>query len=409
MKMDVVVTGLGVVSPLGNDPETLWNALLRGESAAAPVSRFDASEYPVRIAAEVDDAPLGALFSPKETKRLPRFVRYGVAAALRCLENAGLKPSDVDPDRAGAMVGSGLGGMDLFMENMAALRDRGPSRVSPFFIPGTIVNSASGEISLRTGWRGPNWSVVSACASGNHAIMAACDQIRAGRADVMLAGASEEGVSPVALSGFCAMRALSARNDDPARASRPFDRDRDGFLLGEGAAALCLESADHARARGARPLAVLAGCGASADAWHPAAPRPDGAGALRAMRAALRDAGLEPGDVDVVNAHGTSTPAGDLAEGRALVELFGERQPVLNATKAMLGHALGASSALEAVVSVLTLRDGKVHPSVNLDRPEFEGILRYAPPRAEALAARTVLSNGFGFGGHNSSLLFARV
>ena len=406
----VVVTGCGVVSPLGNDVETFWKSLCEGKSGVRPISRFDVSGLPVRIAAQAEEPDFGETVPRKELARLPRFARYALWAALKARESAGLgEGCGLDPKRAGAMIGSGLGGMEWFDDASNALRARGPGRVSPFFIPNAIANCASGAVSLRLGWRGPNWSAVSACATGNHNIVCAADQIRAGRADVMLAGASEEGVCPVALAGFSSMRALSTRNDEPGRASRPFDRDRDGFVLGEGAAVLVLEREDHARARGARILARLAGCGTGADAWHPTAPDPEGVGAEEAMRLALREAGIGPGEVGLVSAHGTSTPLGDLAEARAIRRLFRGERPRVNAAKSMLGHALAAGSALEAVACVLSLRDGILHPNPTLETPDPEIDLDLVGREAVREPVRFVLSNAFGFGGHNSSLLFARV
>jgi len=404
----VVVTGVGVVSPLGNDAERFWEQLVAGASGAGPITRFDASAYDVRFACEVKDFSTEGVLERKEAKRMDRFVQFAVVAAHEAVRNSGIDLERLDHERAGVIIGSGIGGMETFEEQHTALMTKGPGRVSPFFIPMMIVDMAAGQVSIQLGLKGPNFATVSACASGAHAIGEALRLIRAGDADVMLAGGSEATITPMAIAGFSNSRALSTRNDDPTRASRPFDAGRDGFVIAEGAAVLVLESEEHARARGARPLAELAGYGASGDAYHMTAPCVDGEGAARAMARALQDARLAPSDVEYVNAHGTSTPAGDPAEVTAMKRVLGEhaRTTMVSSTKSMTGHLLGAAGALEAVATTFVLARGVVPPTINLDTPDPQCDLDFVPHQARAQRVRVAISNSFGFGGHNVTLAF---
>lgn len=404
----VVVTGVGVVSPLGNDAERFWQQLVAGQSGAGPITRFDASGYDVRFACEVKDFSTEGVLERKEAKRMDRFVQFAVVAAHEAIRNSGIDLERLDKERAGVIIGSGIGGMETFEDQHTALLQKGPGRVSPFFIPMMIVDMAAGQVSIQFGLKGPNFATVSACASGAHAIGEALRLLRAGDADVMIAGGSESTITPMAVAGFANARALSSRNDDPIRASRPFDVGRDGFVIGEGAAVLVLETEEHARARGARPLVELAGYGASGDAFHMTAPCVDGEGAARAMARALQDARLAPSDVGYVNAHGTSTPAGDPAEVTAIKRVLGEhaRRTMVSSTKSMTGHLLGAAGAIEAVATTFALARGVVPPTINLDTPDPQCDLDFVPHQARALRVKAAVSNSFGFGGHNVTLAF---
>ncbi|NOT34471.1 MAG: beta-ketoacyl-ACP synthase II [Candidatus Eisenbacteria bacterium] len=404
----VFVTGTGVISPLGNDTERFWEQLVAGRSGAGPITRFDVSQHDVKFACEVRDFSFEGVLDRKEAKRMDRFTQYAVVAAHQAIRSAGLDLERMNRERAGVLIGSGIGGMETFEEQHTNLLQKGPGRVSPFFIPMMIVDMAAGQISIQFGLKGPNFATVSACASGAHAIGEALRLIQAGDADVMLAGGSEATITPMAVAGFSNARALSTRNDDPIRASRPFDKERDGFVIGEGAAVLVLETEEHARARGARPLCELAGYGASGDAYHMTAPCVDGDGAARAMARALADAHLLPSDVQYVNAHGTSTPAGDPAEVTAIKRTLGDaaRSTMVSSTKSMTGHLLGAAGALEAVVCALTLSRGIVPPTINLEHPDPQCDLDFVPIQARAKRVTAALSNSFGFGGHNVTLAF---
>jgi len=408
---EVVITGMGVVTPLGHDVETYFANLVAGKSGIAPIERFDASAYPTIFAGEVRGFDPTLHFEPKEAQRTSRYIQYLMHASLDAVKQAGL---DIEPPkdlyRAGVILGSGMGGMEVFTENAEALVTKGPKRVSPFFVPMSITNMGSGMVSIRLGWRGPNWAVTSACTTANHAIATAADQIRLGRADVMLAGGAEESVCPVSLAGFSNMKALSRRNDEPTKASRPFDKNRDGFVLGEGGGALVLESREHAEARGAKILAVLKGYGMSNDAYHMSAPLETGDAVAQAMRNALADAGLQPADVGVVNPHATSTPLGDAAECKALGLVFGDHLKNLKvtATKSMVGHLLGGTSATEAVALIMTLNSGKLHPTINVDEQDPDCPVDCVPNVAQTTTARIGISNSFGFGGHNSCVVFER-
>lgn len=407
---EVVVTGMGVVSPVGHDVDTYFANLLAGKSGVAPIERFDASAYSTNFAGEVRAFDPTTCFEAKEAARTSRYIQYLMHASLQAVKQAGLDQSPPDLNRAGVILGSGMGGIEIFTDNAIALGTKGPKRVSPFFIPMAITNMGSGMVSIRLGWRGPNWSVTSACTTANHALATAADQIRLGRADVMLAGGAEESVCAASLAGFANMKALSRRNEDPQRASRPFDKNRDGFVLGEGGGALVLEAREHAEARGAKILAVLRGYGMSSDAYHMSAPLETGEAVALAISSALADAGVAPGEVGVVNAHATSTPLGDAAECKALARVFGDHlgKMKVHSTKSMTGHLLGGTSAIEAIALILTLNSGKVHPTINVEEQDPECPIDCSPNVASTTTARIGISNSFGFGGHNSSVVFEK-
>ena len=407
----VWITGVGVVSPLGNNTQAFWDQLIKGVSGAGPITRFDPSAFETRFACEVKGFTPEGVLDRKESKRMDRFVQYAVVAAHEAIGNAGLDLESTDRSRVGVIIGSGIGGMETFEEQHVTLIQKGPRRVSPFFIPMMIIDMAAGQVSIQFGLKGPNFATVSACASGAHAIGEALRLIRAGDADVILAGGSEATITPMAVAGFSNSRALSTRNDDPQRASRPFDQERDGFVIGEGAAVLVLESEAHARRRNAQPLCELAGYGASGDAYHMTAPCVDGEGAARAMRRALDDAGLAPEDVLYVNAHGTSTPAGDPAEVAAIKSVFREHagRLMVSSTKSMTGHLLGAAGGLEAAAVALTLARGIVPPTINLEKPDPTCDLDFVPNQARTQSVTAAISNSFGFGGHNVTLAVRRV
>jgi len=407
----VFVTGTGVISPLGNDTEVFWDNLIAGRSGAGPITRFEASTFDTRFACEVKDFSFEGVLERKEAKRMDRFVQYAVVAAHEALRTSGLNLESTDRTRVGVIIGSGIGGMETFEEQHTNLVQKGPGRVSPFFIPMMIVDMAAGQVSIQFGLKGPNFATVSACASGAHAIGEALRLLRAGDADVILAGGSESTITPMSLAGFGNARALSTRNDDPQRASRPFDAERDGFVIGEGAAMLVLETEAHARRRGATLLGELCGYGASGDAYHMTAPCVDGEGAARAMQRALDDAQLPKDSVQYVNAHGTSTPAGDPAEVSAIKTVFGghARQLMVSSTKSMTGHLLGAAGGIEAVATVLSLARGIVPPTINLERPDPTCDLDFVPAQARTHRVTAALSNSFGFGGHNVTLALKAV
>ena len=410
MDRRVVVTGLGVCAPVGTGVARFWEALIAGRSGIGPITRLDASGLRSRIAGEVRDLDVDARLSSKVVKRSARFTHLGLVAALEALEHARLPQGD-GRDETAVVVGSGIGGFDLLMREHEAFLAKGPGKFAPLTVPMIIPNMAAGTIAMETGCRGPNVCLSTACASGANAIGTALDFIRAGRCEVAIAGAAECTLDPFAVDGYCQLRALSTRNDEPEKASRPFSADRDGFVIAEGAGILVLESEEHARRRGARTLAEVAGYGSTADGYHPTAPDPSGRGAVRAMRAALADAGLPPEAIDVVNAHGTSTPLNDATKTAAIKEVFGPHayRLAVHSTKSMIGHSLGASPAIEAVASVLTLVHGVIHPTINLDRPDPECDLDYVPHRARTASVRTVMSNSLGFGGHNAVLVFRAV
>ncbi len=404
------MTGMGMISPAGNSVESSWDAVCNGRSGIGPIESFDASEFSTRFGGMVKDFDCGEYLSPRDARRMDVFVHYGIAAGVQAMNDSGLMDSAWRPERAGAAIGSGIGGIVAIENTALQIRDAGPRKISPFFVPGSIINMISGNLSMRYGLQGPNIAVVTACATGTHNIGLAAQMISIGQAEVMLTGGAEMATCPVGLGGFCAARALSTRNEDPQRASRPWDRERDGFVLGDGAGMLVLEELEHARSRGAPIHAELTGFGMSGDAHHATAPAPGGRGAAACMRAALRDAGLNPDQVDHVNAHGTSTPAGDLAETQAIKTVFGEhaRALAVSSNKSMIGHLLGAAGSVEAIFSILAIRDGIVPPTINLDEPDQDCDLDYVPHVGREREIRVVLSNSFGFGGTNGSLILAR-
>ena len=406
----VVITGLGAITPLGHDVDSTWAAIKAGRSGIGPITLFDAAGYETRIAGEVKGFDPVARFGRKEARRMARLSQLALAAAEQALADAGLSDDPATRRRAGVIVGSGMGALDPIHEAADTLRERGPGRVSPFFVPMMLADTPAALLSITHGLSGPNLAVYSACASGNNALGEAAAMIRRGAADLMLAGGSEACILPLALAGFSVMGAISTRNDEPERASRPFDVGRDGFVVSEGAALLVLEERDHALARGATIHGELLGYGSSADAYHITMPTEQGEGAAESMRAALLDAGLTMDDIDYINAHGTSTPLNDRAETAAIKRLFGERAYALpvSSTKSMTGHLLGAAGALEAILCLLALRDGCIPPTINYDQPDPACDLDYVPNAARPAALRAVMSNAFGLGGHNATLIFGR-
>ena len=404
----VFVTGLGVVSPLGLDAGTTWEALASGQSGVETITAFDPEGYRTTIAAEVKDFDPTDFVDRKQARRLDRFVQFAVAAAIQAVDDAGASINNGNAERVGVMIASGIGGIITISEQIGVLSERGPNRVSPFFVPMMLPDMASGQVSMQLGAKGPSIATVSACASGADSIGAAFDMLRGDQVDMILAGGSEASICPIGIAGFNACHALSTRNDDPGAASRPFDAGRDGFVCGEGAAVLVLETGENMQRRGAEPLAELVGYGSSADAHHVTQPAPGGEGGARAMRRALEVAGLAPDEIDYINAHGTSTPMNDKYETMAMRDVFGDdayRVPI-SSTKSMTGHLLGASGALEAAFCVQAIGEGLVPPTINLDDPDPDCDLDYTPHRARSLDIGAAISNSFGFGGHNSSLVF---
>jgi beta-ketoacyl-acyl-carrier-protein synthase II len=407
----VVVTGLGTISPVGNTTADFWAAIVAGKSGIARISRFDPEGFDTQIAGEVKGFRPEEILDKKEIRRTDLFVQYGLAAALEAVKAAGLDQSNgIDQDRAGVIIGSGIGGIETLEVQHSNLVEKGPARISPFFIPMMIADMAAGQISIRLGYRGPNFAAVSACASGAHAIGEAFRILAKDEAEIMVTGGAEAAVTPLAIGGFCSMKAMSTRNDSPERASRPFDAGRDGFVMGEGAGIAILETLDHALARGADILAEVVGYGATADAHHMTAPSPDGEGAARAMRLALKDAGLLPEEVDYINAHGTSTPLNDKYETMAVKSVFGEHSYKLafGSTKSMTGHLLGAAAGIEFSISVLAIRDGVIPPTTNFEVPDPDCDLDCVPNQSRRQEVGVVLTNSLGFGGHNVSLVVKR-
>jgi 3-oxoacyl-[acyl-carrier-protein] synthase II len=406
----VVVTGLGIVCPVGNTVQQAWDNALAGKPGITRITRFDPSRLSSQIAGEVKEFDVSPYMSPKEARRMDLFIHYGMAAGLQAWRDAGVQATPENSERIGVNFGSGIGGIPLIEAMHDELKQNGPRRISPFFVPGTIINMIAGLLSIEVGAKGPNLAMVTACTTSTHCIGEAGKLIRYGEADVMIAGGAEAVITELGVGGFASARALSTRNDDPGGASRPWDKERDGFVLGEGAGAVVLEEYEHARARGARIYCELAGYGVSADAFHMTAPSEDGDGAFRCMRNALKDANLETSAVDYINAHGTSTPLGDVAETRAVKRLLGARagKVAVNSTKSMTGHLLGAAGGVEAVFSALALRDQVSPPTINLRTPDPECDLDYVPNAARKMPIRVALSNSFGFGGTNGTLVFAR-
>ncbi|HXF68267.1 MAG TPA: beta-ketoacyl-ACP synthase II [Thermoflexus sp.] len=406
----VVVTGMGAITPLGNDVETFWQNVVAGRSGVGPITLFDASAMKTRIAAEVRDFNPEAWFGRKEARRMDRYVQFALAAAQQALRDARLDPAHVDRERVGVVLGTGIGGIGALVQGVETLMTRGPDRVSPFMVPMMLADTAPGMIAIAYGFRGPNMAVVTACASGTNAIGEAMHLIRRGDADVVIAGGAEAAILPISIAAFNVMGAISTRNEEPERASRPFDRTRDGFVMGEGAGILVLERLEHAQARGARIYAEVVGYGASADAYHITAPLENGEGAALAMRRALADAGLSPRDVDYINAHGTSTPLNDKSETQAIKAVFGEAayDVPISSTKSMIGHLLGAAGAVEAIVCIRSITDGIIPPTINYEHPDPECDLDYVPNVARRKPVRVAMSNSFGFGGHNACVIFRR-
>lgn len=407
MKHRVVVTGMGVMTSLGSNIEQFWNNLLEGKSGVSVVEAFDFSEYPTRIAAEIKNFnPEDYGIERKEARKMDRFVQFASVASKLAVADSGLDiGTNADAERVGVMIGSGIGGLGTWEDQHNVLLEKGPKRVSPFFIPMMIANMASGQVSMLTGAKGPNSTAVTACATGTHSIGDSYKMIQRGDADVMIAGGAEATIRPTGMAGFCSMRAMSTRNEEPEKASRPFDTDRDGFVMGEGAGVLVLESLEHARARGAKIYAEVIGYGMSGDAFHMTEPDPDGA--ARCMAKAIRDAGIEPSQVDYINAHGTSTPVGDRSETTAIKKTFGDHayKVAVSSTKSMTGHLLGAAGGVEAVILALTLQNGVIAPTINLDNQDPELDLDYVPNQPRKADVRVALSNSFGFGGHNATIV----
>ncbi len=410
MSRRVVVTGMGALTPIGNTVEEFWEATLHGRSGTGLLTRFDTTLYSSKIAAEVKGFNPEPYISAKEVTRTDLFVQYAVAAAVMCVADSGLDMETVDRNRTGVIVGSGIGGLQTIENQKEVLDQKGPRRISPYLIPMLIINMASGMVSIRYGLRGPNTSVVTACATGAHSIGEAMRLIQRGDADMMIAGGAEAAITPLGYGGFCSIRALSTRNDEPEKASRPFDLNRDGFVMGEGAGVLLLEELDHAKKRGAHIYGELIGYGMSADAYHVTMPEPDGTGARMAMSHALEDAGLSVEDVDYINAHGTSTPYNDKFETAAIKALFNSRAAKLavSSTKSMTGHLLGAAGAVELIACLLALRDSILPPTINYETPDPECDLDYVPNQAREQSIRIAMSNSFGFGGHNAVLIAKR-
>lgn len=411
MTQRVVVTGMGVMTSIGRDLETFWSSLMDGKSGVSLIESFDVSDYPTRIAASIKDFNPEEYIDKKEARRMDRFVQFAVVASQSAIRDADLRVGEnADPERVGVYVGSGIGGLITWEEQHKILLEKGPKRVSPFFIPMMIANMASGQISMITGAKGPNSTAVTACATGTHSIGDSFRLIANGEADVMICGGAEATISPTGVAGFCALRAMSTRNDEPEKASRPFDAERDGFVMGEGSGIIVLESLEHALKRGARIYAEVVGYGMSADAHHMTDPAPGGEGAARCMVKAIKDAGLKPEDIQYINAHGTSTGVGDKSETQAVKSVFGEyayKVPV-SSTKSMTGHLLGAAGGVEAVVIALTIKNGVIPPTINLENPDPECDLDYVPNKPRKAEVKVAMSNSFGFGGHNATIILKK-
>jgi len=407
LKKRVVITGLGAITPVGNTVNEFWQALLTGKSGIGPITRFDAADYDAKIAGEVKGFDPTTVIDKKEARRMDRFTQFAIAAAKMALDDSGMDLEQEDRSRIGSYVGSGIGGMDTLHDQYKNLFEKGPNRVSPFFIPMMIANMAAGQVSIAFGLQGPSSCVVTACATGTNCIGDAMKVIQRGDADVMVAGGTEAAISPAGMAGFCSMKALSTRNDEPEKASRPFDNDRDGFVMGEGSGIVVLESLEHALARGARIYAELAGYGTNADAYHVTAPAPEGIQAARCMELAIKDAGLQTADIDYINAHGTSTPLNDKNETLGIKVLFGDYAKNLGVSsiKSMTGHLLGAAGGVECVATVLSVLNDMMPPTINYETPEPGMDLDYVPNQARAKVIRAAISNSFGFGGHNATLL----
>ncbi|GAB6180591.1 beta-ketoacyl-ACP synthase II [Desulfotomaculum defluvii] len=406
----VVVTGMGVISPVGTGLDNFWTALTSGVSGIAKITRFDPTDYSTQIAGEVKDFDYSQYLEKKEARRMDKFSQYAVVSAAMAIKDAGLDLDTLDKDRTGVIIGSGIGGMETFEEQCKVLINRGPSRISPFLIPMMIANMAAGQIAIKFGFKGPNITTITACASSGNAIGDAFKLIQRGNAEVVITGGTEAPITPLAVAGFCSAKAMSTNNEQPEQASRPFDVNRDGFVMGEGAAMMVLETLEHAQKRGAQIYAEIVGYGSTCDAYHITAPDPEGSGATMAMQMALEDAGLKPESVQYINAHGTSTPVGDVAEVGAIKKVFGEHayKLVVSSTKSMTGHMLGAAGAIEGIASVLTINNNLVPPTINLENPDPACDLDFVPNKAREMNVDVALSNSFGFGGHNVTLAFKK-
>jgi 3-oxoacyl-[acyl-carrier-protein] synthase II len=410
-KRKVVVTGLGIISPVGNSVAEAWSNIVAGQSGITNITKFDASAFASQVAGEVKGFDVDQYLSPKESRRMDTFIQYGLAAGIQAVRDAGIEATEENAERIGVSIGSGIGGLQLIEDTDQIYREAGPRKISPFFIPGTIINMISGNLSIMYGFKGPNIAIVTACTTATHAIGDAARLIEYGDADVMVAGGAEAAITQLGVGGFAAARALSTRNDDPATASRPWDVDRDGFVIGEGAGVLVLEEYEHAKRRGAKIYCELAGFGMSADAYHMTSPSESGEGAARCMRNALKNAGINADEVDYVNAHGTSTPAGDVAETQAVKGYFGDRakQIAVSSTKSMTGHLLGAAGGIEAVFSALAIRDQIAPPTINIFNQDPQCDLDYVPNMARNMKIDVAISNSFGFGGTNGTVVFRKL
>ena len=407
----VVITGLGILSSLGNEIEKVWDSILKGKSGVSNITSFDTSNNETKFAATIENFQVENYLDKKEIRRLDPFIQYGLVAALDCIEDSGIKNSEYDPNKIGVSVGSGIGGLKTIEDNSSLLQKKGPRKISPFFVPGSIINMVSGYISIKTGFMGPNISIASACSSASHSIGYSFRNIQHGDADVMLTGGAEMATTPLGLTGFNSAKALSTRNEDPLAASRPWDKDRDGFVLGEGAGCLMLEELGHAKKRGAKIYGEIIGFGMSSDAFHMTAPPDNGRGAALSMNNALIDSKLNSEDIDYINAHGTSTPAGDIAETLAIKKVLGEHSKnlVVSSTKSMTGHLLGAAGAIEAIFSLLSIRDNISPPTINLDNPDELCDLNYSANKPSEINISKSISNSFGFGGTNATLVFSDI
>ncbi len=407
----VVVTGMGMLTPVGNSVSETWSNILNGKSGIAPLEHFDTSAFSTTFGGSIKNFAVDEYMNVKDARKMDLFIQYGMAAGIQAVTDAGLEVTDENAGRIGVAIGSGIGGLPMIEKNHDVLNNSGPRRVSPFFVPGSIINMIGGNLAIKYGFRGPNIAITTACTTGTHNIGAAARMIAYGDADVMLAGGSEMASTPLGLGGFAAARALSTRNDDPQAASRPWDKDRDGFVLSDGAGVLVLEDYDHAKQRGAKIYAELTGFGMSDDAYHMTSPPADGSGAASSMRNAIADAGLNPDQIQYINAHGTSTPAGDLAESNAAKSVLGDAssQVRMSSTKSMTGHLLGAAGAIEAIFAILAIRDQVAPPTINLDNPEDGCDLDYVAHQAQEIAIESALSNSFGFGGTNGTLVFSKI
>lgn len=407
----VVVTGLGILSPLGNNIADTWNNIVAGKSGIAPIEHFDVSNYSTRFGGSVRNLDIDAYLSTKDARKMDLFIQYGMIAAIQAVADAGLECTENNAHRIGVAIGSGIGGLTMIEKNYDAIKESGPRKVSPFFVPGSIINMISGNLSIKYGYKGPNISIVTACTTGTHNIGFSARMIQQGDADVMIAGGAEMATSQLGLGGFAAARALSTRNDDPQAASRPWDRDRDGFVLSDGAGVLVLEEYECAKKRGANIYAELTGFGMSGDAYHMTLPSEDGSGAAASMQNALNDAGLNADQIDYINAHGTSTPAGDRIESLAVEKIMGDaaKKVAVSSTKSMIGHLLGAAGAVESIFTVLAIRDQVAPPTINLDNPDEGCQLNYVPHTAQERKIEVSMSNSFGFGGTNGTLIFQRL